>query len=77
MTTTYLGQDSTLSQLAASAVGFVQSLDHRIGAYLERRKAMEALYKLDDRALADIGIYRGHIERAVQGVLPEGERNYL
>jgi uncharacterized protein YjiS (DUF1127 family) len=77
MSTTTFSQPSTYSQTAAALIAFVAGVDARIGTFFQRRKAMDALYKLDDRALADIGIYRGHIERAVHGVLPESERNYL
>ena len=47
----------------------------RIGSWLravvadwDRRAAMKALHQLDDRALRDIGISRGQIERAVHGL---------
>jgi uncharacterized protein YjiS (DUF1127 family) len=47
----------------------------RIGSWLravaadwDRQAAMKALHQLDDRALRDIGISRGQIERAVHGL---------
>lgn len=39
-----------------------------IAADWNRRAAMTALHQLDDRALRDIGISRGQIERAVHGL---------
>jgi uncharacterized protein YjiS (DUF1127 family) len=42
---------------------------HALVAYWDRRAAIKALRKLDDRALRDIGISRCHIEAAVGGAL--------
>jgi len=39
----------------------------RLAAYLRARKARDRLMSLDDRLLADIGISRGDIARAVAG----------
>ena len=74
MTTIPFGRESALSQLVWAAVGFIATLDRRVSAYRERRNAIEALHKLDDRELSDIGIYRSHIEAAVNGDLPVRER---
>lgn len=40
---------------------------NRLAAYLRARKARSTLMGLDDRLLADIGITRGDIARAVAG----------
>ncbi|MBN9430984.1 MAG: DUF1127 domain-containing protein [Bosea sp.] len=42
----------------------------RLAAYLRARKARDTLMSLDDRLLADIGISRGDIARAVTGHVP-------
>ena len=39
-----------------------------------RRNAIARLRSLDDRLLADIGLTRGHIELAVDGILPRQGR---
>lgn len=69
MTTIPYGRESALSQLVWATVGFIATLDRRISAYRARRNAIEALLKLDDRELGDIGIYRCNIEAAVNGNL--------
>jgi uncharacterized protein YjiS (DUF1127 family) len=40
-----------------------------IARYLVRRGAIATLYKLDDRALRDIGLARSQIEAAVDGFI--------
>jgi len=39
-----------------------------LAAYLDRRAAIKALQRLDDRELRDIGLVRSHIEQAVRGL---------
>jgi uncharacterized protein YjiS (DUF1127 family) len=63
---------STAAQPAAPGVlgGFIRWIGIRangLATYLERRAAIKALQKLDDRGLRDIGLARCHIEAAVCG----------
>ena len=41
-----------------------------------RRIAIAQLRSLDDHLLADIGVMRGHIELAVDGILPRQDRRF-
>ena len=67
---------TSISQTAAQPVtagrpgGFVRWIEgwaNDLTAYWVRREAVKALRQLDDRALRDIGISRGQIDRAVWG----------
>jgi uncharacterized protein YjiS (DUF1127 family) len=68
---------TTMSQAAAqpamslSSGGSLRRLGnwvHAVAAYLDRRAAVKALRRLDDRELRDIGLTRSHIEFAVWGI---------
>ena len=69
---------TTMSQAAAqpamslSSGGFFRRVGiwaHAIAAYLDRRSAIKALQRLDDRELRDIGLVRSHIDQAVWGLV--------
>jgi uncharacterized protein YjiS (DUF1127 family) len=52
--------------VAKAGNGVFASLDRRIGAWLERRRTVRKLSRLDDRLLADIGLTRADIPEAVR-----------
>ena len=47
--------------------GFVSSIASRFTAYRNYRRTLQALSALDDRELADLGIFRGRIEEIARG----------
>jgi uncharacterized protein YjiS (DUF1127 family) len=50
----------------------LRELSWTLSNTLRRRRGARALYALDDRTLADIGIYRGAIPAVVRGVERRG-----
>jgi uncharacterized protein YjiS (DUF1127 family) len=50
----------------------LRELSQELSDTLRRRRGARALYALDDRTLADIGIYRGAIPAAVRGIERRG-----
>ena len=55
---------------ARSVAGWLSRWTLGLLAWGERRAAIKTLRQLDDRALRDIGLYRGQIEAAVYGSAP-------
>lgn len=54
--------------------GFFHRLMDRVNKYRIRRKTIAALNSLDDHMLADIGITRGEITQAVDGLVHRGNK---
>lgn len=63
MTTITLSRETIRNQ----GVGATPGLMSRFKTYLARGRAERQLHQLDDRLLADIGLNRGEINRAVWG----------
>jgi uncharacterized protein YjiS (DUF1127 family) len=64
-------RDSVLLRGVRRGVRFVrQALIEPIIRWQGRRATIEALSSLDDRMLADIGLWRSEIEQAVHGRIP-------
>jgi uncharacterized protein YjiS (DUF1127 family) len=47
--------------------GFISALASRLTAYRNYRLTLKALSALDDRELADLGIFRGRIDEIARG----------
>jgi uncharacterized protein YjiS (DUF1127 family) len=56
-----------ISNPARSVAGRLTAWARGLFIWGERRAAIKALHKLDDRELRDIGLHRDQIERAVCG----------
>ena len=54
-----------------------RDLFRRLFGWIRRRAAVAQLQALDDRALKDIGLYRGDIETAVRGTRERAETRQL
>ena len=78
ITSKSLNRNAQRSQAVAAArptpgvnVGLARRVE-RFRKWRKRRAAIDELAALDDRLLKDIGLYRGEIEAAVDGLLERG-----
>ena len=60
-----------LIQLIGWLENILESRARACIAFYQQRRALAALQSFGDRELKDIGIYRGQIESAVKGRLPD------
>ena len=67
MTTIPFSRPSVLSQLVSAAAAALETFDRQMTVFRAQRDAADALYRLTDRELSDIGVARGNIEAAVRG----------
>ena len=62
-----MAHTTTIQSLASRPQGsFVGRLVHDLRAWADARRAEQALLRMDDRQLADIGVTRGDIAEAVR-----------
>lgn len=62
-----IAQAANIAPKRKSFVDIWQALNESVHSYLQRDRAYRELTLLDDRLLADIGLNRGEIARAVLG----------
>ncbi|MFL6836873.1 MAG: DUF1127 domain-containing protein [Bradyrhizobium sp.] len=56
-----------ISESSGGLIRWIEGWASALVTYWDRRAAIKALQRLDDRALRDIGLSRCHIEAAVGG----------